>query len=188
MRLQCPAELVRALLPDARVTMMADTFDAAQLRQCFTAGADGYLLKDMSAESLRASLALVLLGEKLLPSSLAELLSRNSNGSDPAALSAIPIHDRAVTGTLSDRELDIMRCLVDGDSNKRIANRLQIAEATVKVHLKSILRKTRAANRTQAAIWAFQRGVAGMAAAALIAVSSQGLAGISIAQIASGAM
>lgn len=73
---------------------------------------------------------------------------------------------------LSERELEILRCLVDGDSNKRIANRLNITEATVKVHLKSILRKTHVMNRTQAAIWGLQRGLVGMAAAIAIALIS----------------
>jgi DNA-binding NarL/FixJ family response regulator len=61
---------------------------------------------------------------------------------------------------LSDRELEILRCLVNGDANKVIANRLAITEATVKVHMKSLLRKIKAGNRTQAAIWALHHGLA----------------------------
>src|SRR5690606_27993835 len=60
---------------------------------------------------------------------------------------------------LSEREMEILRCLVNGDANKVIANRLDITEATVKVHMKSLLRKIKAANRTQAAIWALNQGV-----------------------------
>ena len=59
---------------------------------------------------------------------------------------------------LSEREEQILRDLVKGLSNKIIARKLDIAEATVKVHLKSILRKIRVANRTQAAIWALENG------------------------------
>jgi two-component system nitrate/nitrite response regulator NarL len=55
---------------------------------------------------------------------------------------------------LSSREVAILECLVHGDCNKLIARKFQIAESTVKVHIKAILRKLRAANRTQAAIWA----------------------------------
>ena len=55
---------------------------------------------------------------------------------------------------LSSREKCILRCIVDGDSNKNIARKVGIAEATVKVHVKAILRKIRLHNRTQAAIWA----------------------------------
>jgi two-component system nitrate/nitrite response regulator NarL len=52
------------------------------------------------------------------------------------------------------REIIILRCLMDGDSNKVIARKCDIAEATVKVHVKAILRKIKAKNRTQAALWA----------------------------------
>lgn len=58
---------------------------------------------------------------------------------------------------LSDRELEILNCLVSGHSNKVIARRCNITESTVKVHLKAILRKIRVANRTQAAVWAMDR-------------------------------
>jgi two-component system nitrate/nitrite response regulator NarL len=55
---------------------------------------------------------------------------------------------------LSDREIQILICLVDGSPNKVIARALGIAETTVKVHVKGLLRKVRASNRTQAAVWA----------------------------------
>jgi two-component system nitrate/nitrite response regulator NarL len=61
---------------------------------------------------------------------------------------------------LSDRELDILRCLVSGASNKVIANQRDITEATVKVHLKTIMKKIETTNRTQAAIWAIKNGIA----------------------------
>jgi DNA-binding CsgD family transcriptional regulator len=59
---------------------------------------------------------------------------------------------------LSPREQSILRCLVGGDSNKSIARKIDIAEATVKVHVKAILRKIRVHNRTQAAIWGMNNG------------------------------
>ena len=62
---------------------------------------------------------------------------------------------------MSQREVQILRCLLSGDSNKMIANQLSITEATVKVHLKSLLRKINASNRTQAAIWALNNGIGG---------------------------
>ena len=63
-----------------------------------------------------------------------------------------------LTQKLSNRESDILRCLIDGSSNKAIARRLAITESTVKVHMKSLLRKLNAANRTQAAIWGMEAG------------------------------
>ena len=59
---------------------------------------------------------------------------------------------------LSKRERSILRCLIEGDSNKCIARKIDIAEATVKVHVKAILRKIRVQNRTQAAIWGMNNG------------------------------
>jgi DNA-binding CsgD family transcriptional regulator len=62
-------------------------------------------------------------------------------------------------GALSPREVEILKCLLCGSSNKVIARRLGIAEATVKVHLKSLMRKIRAGNRTKAAMWAISNGL-----------------------------
>jgi two-component system nitrate/nitrite response regulator NarL len=68
-----------------------------------------------------------------------------------------PANDRGVAaGKFSDREAQILRLLTTGASNKLIARELGLAEATIKVHIKAILRKAKAANRTQAAIWATQ--------------------------------
>ncbi len=61
--------------------------------------------------------------------------------------------------SLSQREIQILACLVRGDSNKAIANHIVITEATVKVHIKSLLRKINVTNRTQAAIWALNNGL-----------------------------
>lgn len=136
---------IRALQPDCRIAILSDALDSAQMTACFAAGADGFLLKDVSADTLIGSLRLIALGEKIFPSSLAEYFTGEAS---PEAMN-----------DLSQREMQILRCLVEGDSNKRIANRLHITEATVKVHLKNILRKTRTTNRTQAAIWSLQRGL-----------------------------
>jgi DNA-binding CsgD family transcriptional regulator len=62
-------------------------------------------------------------------------------------------------GGLSPREVEILKCLLCGSSNKVIARQLGIAEATVKVHLKSLMRKIRAGNRTKAAMWAISNGL-----------------------------
>ena len=80
--------------------------------------------------------------------------------------------DRAVK--LSDREAEILQCLVNGASNKAIARDLKIAEATVKVHLKGLLRKMRLQNRTQAAIWAVNNAYAVKASAESLASSRNG--------------
>lgn len=135
-----------------RVVILTDSVGIPRLANALSAGVDGYLLKDMSAEALKQSLNLVVMGEKVFPTDLAHLLinSRHLGQTDKAA-------DR--TGQLSDRESEILACLVNGQSNKVIAGHLHITEGTVKVHLKGVLKKIRVANRTQAAIWALQNGV-----------------------------
>ena len=65
----------------------------------------------------------------------------------------------AATSGLSPRETEVLRCLADGASNKMIARKFDLAEATVKVHVKAVLRKLKLGNRTQAAMWASERGL-----------------------------
>jgi two-component system nitrate/nitrite response regulator NarL len=64
----------------------------------------------------------------------------------------------ATAPLLSPQEKVILRCLIEGDSNKYIARKIDVTEATVKVHVKAILRKIRVQNRTQAAVWGINNG------------------------------
>ena len=143
---------LRGNLRHARIVVLTYSLSAQKLAKALEAGADSYLLSDMSPEALIQSLALTMLGEKVFPTNLAKLLIDGridfTNG------------DRSFSsGTLSEREIQILRCLANGDPNKMIANRLNITEATVKVHLKGLLRKINVCNRTQAAIWAVGQGI-----------------------------
>lgn len=142
----------RSVAVPPRVVVLTNTVGIPRLSSALSSGVDGYLLKDMSAEALKQSLRLVMMGEKVFPTDLADLLINNRfavpNGGPTER-----------NGTLSDRETEILSCLVNGHSNKAIANRLQITEGTVKVHLKGVLKKIHAQNRTQAAIWALQHGI-----------------------------
>jgi two-component system nitrate/nitrite response regulator NarL len=79
-------------------------------------------------------------------------------GSDVGTYAKVPEANKGRTSRLTARQESILRCLIEGDSNKTIARKMKIAEATVKVHVKAILRKTRVHNRTQAAIWAMING------------------------------
>jgi two-component system nitrate/nitrite response regulator NarL len=146
---------IRELSPNVRVVVLSDQMDPAMLSHSFAAGADGFLLKDISCEGLIESLRLVLLGEKVFPSSLTALLVRGGGNFTGTSIAPALANGQS----LSEREQQILQCLVAGNSNKVIANRLEITEATVKVHLKSILRKINASNRTQAAIWAYNHGM-----------------------------
>jgi two-component system nitrate/nitrite response regulator NarL len=143
---------LRGELNNARIVVLTYGLSAKKLAQALEAGADSYLLSDMSPEALIQSLALTMLGEKVFPTNLAKLLI---DGHIEFAAG-----DRSfASGTLSEREIQILRCLANGDPNKMIANRLNITEATVKVHLKGLLRKINVCNRTQAAIWAVGQGI-----------------------------
>jgi two-component system nitrate/nitrite response regulator NarL len=139
---------LRGAYPQARIVVLASDFVVDALRDAMNAGADGYLMKNVSPEALLQSLELVMMGEKVFPTNLAAMLFDLNNASSPV---------NSVRG-LSPREQDILRALVTGSSNKLIAIKLGITEATVKVHLKTLLRKIDVNNRTQAAIWAMNNG------------------------------
>ncbi|ACI98811.1 LuxR C-terminal-related transcriptional regulator [Rhodospirillum centenum] len=145
---------LRQALPNSRMVVLTTDLCTRRLSNALEAGADGYLMKDLSSDALTQSLRLVMMGEKVFPTHLAALLISgrvNGNGLE------MPVSRKG----LSQREIQILRCLLNGDSNKMIANHLNITEATVKVHLKSLLRKINASNRTQAAIWALNNGIGG---------------------------
>src|SRR6187551_3829321 len=146
---------LREAFPTARIVVLADDLSVDVLRAAMGGGADGFLIKTVSPEALIQSLQLILLGEKVFPTTLAPMLL------DMTA--AGPQH--SVRG-LSPREREILQLLVTGASNKLIGNRLGITEATVKVHLKTLLRKIDVNNRTQAAIWAMNNGFTAQGAAA----------------------
>jgi len=144
---------LRQAAPAASLVILTGGLDARRLTQALEAGVVGYLMKDMSADALAQSLRLVMTGEKVFPTHLADLLVAGQVQPQPAT------EITALRKGLSQRETQILRCLIDGDSNKIIAANLGITEATVKVHLKSLLRKINAVNRTQAAIWAMNNGL-----------------------------
>lgn len=150
----------RALLPNSVIVVLSDVLCPHTLSASLAAGAKGYLLKTISVDALLHSIELARLGETVLPTKLASVLVNglpDMSPKDTPSLGAVG---------LSERESQILSCLVAGNSNKVIANRLSITEATVKVHMKSLLRKIKVSNRTQAAIWAVNHGFTQTAALA----------------------
>ena len=153
--------------PQGRVAVLAGDHSGENLISLFEVGTNVLLAKSTTREILLRALELVVLGETLLPQ---ELLAYLRPGPSQQPESADKIDDLEeeieeeemdVTPSLSARERSILLCLVEGESNKVIARRIGIAESTVKVHVKTILRKIRAHNRTQAAIWAMNNKVCG---------------------------
>jgi two-component system nitrate/nitrite response regulator NarL len=143
---------MRAGHASLRMVVLVNELCLADMARLLDAGADGYLVNELSAEALSLSLLLVMNGEKVLPSTLAGVLADDRGKADNGALVQ-------AQRNLTEREKQILKCLLNGYSNKHIARALTISEGTVKVHLKSLMKKIAAANRTQAALWARNNGI-----------------------------
>jgi two-component system nitrate/nitrite response regulator NarL len=144
--------------PSARIVVLSDRCDLDDALAAFRAGADGYVIEQISCDALIKSLDLVMLGVTILPAAFMRLLGGENemDSEDDPAVPATQTHTifDHTPRTLSDRETGILRCLMQGESNKVIARGFDITEATVKAHIKAILRKICVRNRTQAAVWA----------------------------------
>jgi two-component system, NarL family, nitrate/nitrite response regulator NarL len=145
--------------PETRIMALADQFDLGFVRTAHEAGVTGFCSTTSGPEVLIKSLELVMLGESVLPVAvLRSLMDAASQKQEQ------PLQDNMAEPTLSDlkayrlsaREAEVLSYLMEGVPNKVIARQFDVTEATVKVHVKAILRKIGAANRTQAAMWASQ--------------------------------
>lgn len=135
--------------PDARVVMLTVSDHEQDLVAALRAGASGYLLKDTEPEELLDQLRQVLEGHLVLSQSLTEHLIRAVRSDREAT----PIEQAGLT----DREAEILQGIADGLSNKHIARNLNITEGTVKVHVKSLLRKLNLRSRVEAAVWSVEQ-------------------------------
>jgi two-component system NarL family response regulator len=133
---------IRKEFPDARLIVLT-TYDGDEdIYRSLQAGAQGYLLKDMFFEELEEAIRKVHGGSRRIPTQVAERLAERMGSSD-----------------LTGREIEVLEHIVGGNSNKAIASRLNISEATVKSHINNILSKLGVSDRTQAATTALQRGL-----------------------------
>ena len=166
------ASCIRRRWPDTKVVLLFERASSTEHQNWQASELDGCIPLSVSPEVLTGTLQRILDGDlKIL---LQEATSRSAIALPSARLPIAPVvtndepRNDAFDGSfsirvrhgLSEREGQILRDLVKGLSNKTIARKLDIAEATVKVHMKSVLRKIRVANRTQAAIWALENGYA----------------------------
>ncbi|MBV8114001.1 MAG: response regulator transcription factor [Silvibacterium sp.] len=134
--------LIRQESPGARIIVLT-TFDGDEdIFRALQAGAKGYLLKGTDVDELTAAIRSVYAGKSKIPAFVAEKLAERMGG--PA---------------LTTRELEVLKRIVAGRSNKEIASDLHISEATVKTHINSLLSKLNVSDRTQAATTALQRGI-----------------------------
>ena len=135
---------LRAHFPGARVILMAASWEKARVLDAMRSEVDGFLIQTIRYEVIIKILELILLGERIFPT---------RPGGESLIWNGTP------TNTLSARELDVLRLVAKGNPNKVIARDLGLAEATVKVHVKAILQKASAQNRTELAVWAREVGL-----------------------------
>lgn len=128
--------------PGARIVVLT-TFDGDEdIYRALQAGAKGYLLKGMDLAELTEAIRTVHAGKTRIPARVAEKLAERMSGA-----------------TLTARELEVLKLIVAGKSNREIGTALFISEATVKTHVNSLLSKLGVEDRTQAATTALQRGI-----------------------------
>lgn len=149
--------------PRGRVALLGHRCQLSDIAAAFRAGANAYFSETTPSDEFLKAIDLIVLGQQtMLPFVLSELSGAQPQPDcevTPAAPSEFASSHR-INFTqpkgfhLSPRENGILRCLIRGAPNKVIAKEINISEATVKVHVKAILRKIGASNRTQAAIWA----------------------------------
>lgn len=132
---------IRNEFPDARFIVLTTYQGDVQALRAIRAGASGYLLKNMLRKDLLDTIRVVNSGKRVIPPVIASNLA-----------------EHMVDDVLSDREIDVLRSVAAGNSNKLIAEKLAISEATVKGHIKSILSKLGANDRTHAVTIALNRG------------------------------
>lgn len=157
---------LQARYPQIGVMMLTTFDDEEYIVEGMRAGAKGYLLKDASATQLLDAIRAVRRGESpLQPSVAAKLVARLMRVPPPEAPTATPtqsarIADGLLVDELTEREREILKHIARGDNNREIGEVLFITEGTVKNHVSNILNKLGLRDRTQAALWAREHGLA----------------------------
>ncbi|NRF71026.1 response regulator [Aquincola sp. S2] len=148
---------LREAAPRSRVLMLTVSEDEDDLAAALRQGAHGYLLKTIEGDALLAAIRRSVSGESVIsPGMTAKLVSAFQSTTRP------PVPEpaqRNAMSALSPRERDTLREIARGASNKEIARSLDIAEATVKIHVQHILRKLNLGSRVQAAVFASEHGL-----------------------------
>jgi len=149
-------EVLRRMRADGierRVAMLTTSTEEQDVIASLQAGASGYLLKDMEPDDLVAALNDIVAGRSVVAPELTGALARAVRQEPPA-----PVRE-PVFSDLTPREMEILCHLAAGQSNKVIGHALGISEGTVKLHVKSILRKLSVRSRVEAAVMAVERGL-----------------------------
>jgi two-component system, NarL family, response regulator LiaR len=149
---------VHELVPSSRVVVLTSFLDDERLMPALRAGAAGYLLKDVEPADLARAVRSACTDEAMIDPIVASRLLRAL--SEPRGQAQMAL-DAGAGETLTRREREVLELIAAGRSNKRIALELGIAEKTVKTHVGHLLAKLGVSDRTQAAVLAVQRGLAG---------------------------
>jgi DNA-binding NarL/FixJ family response regulator len=138
--------VIRSEMPDVEVIALTSVLDDAAVTGAIRAGAIGYLLKNTEADELRHAVKAAAAGQvHLSPEAAARLVREVQIPGSPEAL--------------TERETAVLRLVAKGQANKQVARELQIGEQTVKTHVSNILGKLQLQSRTQAALYAVERGL-----------------------------
>lgn len=137
---------------DSRVLMLTISDNEEDVLTALRMGADGYLLKDMEPENMLKSIRSAMDGNLVISDHLTQLLAKALRDNDKLA-------DKDPISILTSREKEILQYVARGLSNKQIAKSVNISEGTVKVHVKHLLKKLNLHSRTEAAVWALNKGI-----------------------------
>ncbi|NRD77563.1 response regulator transcription factor [Bacillus sp. BRMEA1] len=145
-------KMIKKEQPDIKIMMLTSFSDQDHVIPALEAGASGFQLKDIQPDELVISIKKIMEGENQLhPKATTHLLANLSNKSKP---------EKKVIEELTKRELDVLKEIAKGKSNKEIASALFITEKTVKTHVSNLLGKLELADRTQAALYAVRHQLA----------------------------
>lgn len=142
---------IKKISPRTQVVVLTSYHEDIHIFPALKAGAISYILKDMKMEKLADALQRAVRHEVTLHPLVAERVLQNIRGDGN--------EEGALFTELTERELDVLRLIANGMSNSQIAEKLVISENTVKGHVSNILSKLHLADRTQAAVYAWQRGI-----------------------------
>lgn len=142
-------------LPDCAVIILTVSEDADELGQALHDGARGYLLKNIDADALTAAIRRAAQGLSVIDEPMTSKLVARFRATVESALA--PEADSRPH--LTAREMDVIECLVRGESNKMIARSLSVAESTVKIHVQNILKKLNLNSRVQIAVYAVEHNL-----------------------------
>ncbi|MDP4086739.1 MAG: response regulator transcription factor [Bacillota bacterium] len=149
--------LIREQLPNIKVLMLTTFKDSELIFEALEEGASGYLLKDMATDTIVQAIMTVHSGGMVLPPDLTNQvikeLKKTKEIENHKELPPLILHE------MTDREIEVLKQLGYGLSNKEIANKLFITEGTVKNHVSNIISKLQLRDRTQAAIFAVRYGI-----------------------------